>query len=82
MKLNYVSTFHFNNYIWFVYFLMQKTSVERVYKRVAVVEEFFDIIYDIHVNMEGKNGKHAGQKRTYRTVSASNRITLIYLFIY
>ena len=36
---------------------------------MAVVEEFFDIIYDLHVNMEGKNGKHAGQKRTYRTVS-------------
>jgi len=35
---------------------------------VAVVEEFFNIIYDIHVNLNGQNGKHAGQKRTYRMV--------------
>ncbi|CAG7730767.1 unnamed protein product [Allacma fusca] len=40
-----------------------------VYKRVAVVEHFFDIIYTVHVETEAKNGKHAGQKRTYRAVS-------------
>lgn len=46
-----------------------------VYKKVAVVEEFFDIIYREHVeymNQGGRptaNGKHAGQKRTYRAVS-------------
>lgn len=40
-----------------------------VYKRVAVVENFFDIIYSVHVDIEGRGSKHAGQKRTYRTVS-------------
>lgn len=40
-----------------------------IYKRVAVVEYFFDIIYTVHVETEAKNGKHAGQKRTYRAVS-------------
>jgi len=40
-----------------------------IYKRVAVVEQFFDIIYTVHVETEAKNGKHAGQKRTYRAVS-------------
>jgi hypothetical protein len=42
------------------------------YKKVAVVENFFDIIYSVHVDMEGRAGKHAGQKRTYRAVSISN----------
>nr|SVE91739.1 EOG090X05H5 [Daphnia sinensis] len=43
-----------------------------VYKKVAVVEDFFDIIYREHVefmsNSGGRppTGKHAGQKRTYR----------------
>lgn len=40
-----------------------------VYKRVAVVENFYDIIYNVHVEMDGRSGKHAGQKRTYRAVS-------------
>ncbi|XP_072426560.1 nucleolar protein 4-like isoform X3 [Chiloscyllium punctatum] len=43
-------------------------------KRVAVVEDFFDIIYSMHVEM-GVNGeksrKHAGQKRTYKAVTSS-----------
>ncbi|CAG0878637.1 unnamed protein product [Darwinula stevensoni] len=39
------------------------------YKKVAVVEEFFEIIYNIHVEIEGRHGKHAGQKRTYKAVS-------------
>ena len=45
-----------------------------VYKKVAVVEDFFDIIYREHVefmnNSGGRpsTGKHAGQKRTYRAV--------------
>lgn len=30
---------------------------------------FFQIIYAVHVEMEGKAGKHAGQKRTYRAVA-------------
>uniref|UniRef100_A0A4W3H4H2 Nucleolar protein 4 n=1 Tax=Callorhinchus milii TaxID=7868 RepID=A0A4W3H4H2_CALMI len=41
-------------------------------KRVAVVEDFFDIIYSMHVEI-GANGeksrKHAGQKRTYKAIS-------------
>lgn len=43
----------------------------RVYKKVAIVENFFDIIHAVHVDLEGRPGKHAGQKRTYRTVSCS-----------
>ncbi|KAK7503984.1 hypothetical protein BaRGS_00004716 [Batillaria attramentaria] len=42
------------------------TEDERAYKRVAIVEEFFHIIYNVHVEMDGRGGKHAGQKRTYR----------------
>jgi len=38
------------------------------YKKVAIVEDFFDIIYNVHVEMDGRGGKHAGQKRTYRAV--------------
>uniref|UniRef100_A0A2H1W4D1 SFRICE_033787 n=1 Tax=Spodoptera frugiperda TaxID=7108 RepID=A0A2H1W4D1_SPOFR len=41
---------------------------EPVYRKVAVVENFFDIIYTVHVELEGRPGKHAGQKRTYRTI--------------
>jgi len=44
------------------------------YKKVAVVEDFFDIIYNVHVEMDGRGGKHAGQKRTYRAVSISRRL--------
>ncbi|KAM6142709.1 nucleolar protein 4 isoform 4-T4 [Phoenicopterus ruber ruber] len=44
-------------------------------RRVAVVEDFFDIIYSMHVET-GPNGeqirKHAGQKRTYKAVSKQN----------
>ncbi|KAJ8710043.1 hypothetical protein PYW07_009409 [Mythimna separata] len=40
-----------------------------VYRKVAVVENFFDIIYTVHVELEGRPGKHAGQKRTYRTIT-------------
>ncbi|KAF6197647.1 hypothetical protein GE061_008613 [Apolygus lucorum] len=40
------------------------------YKRVAVVEEFYDIIYGVHVaDVGGKSGFHAGQKKTYRAVT-------------
>lgn len=41
-------------------------------KRVAVVEDFFDIIYAMHVEMSldpGKAPKHAGQKKTYKAIS-------------
>ncbi|XP_076329321.1 nucleolar protein 4-like isoform X2 [Tachypleus tridentatus] len=40
-----------------------------VYKKVAVVENFYNIIYEVHVDMETRGGKHAGQKRTYKTIS-------------
>ncbi|CAD7086257.1 unnamed protein product [Hermetia illucens] len=42
---------------------------ERVYRKVAVVEEFFEIIYNVHVERGGRNGRHAGQKRTYRIIT-------------
>lgn len=55
-------------------------KVHFVYKKVAMVEQFFDIIYSVHVEaagdtqIRGRAGKHCGQKRTYRAVScfASN----------
>ncbi|KAI8501627.1 TFIIH complex serine/threonine-protein kinase subunit kin28 [Branchiostoma belcheri] len=43
------------------------------FKRVAVVEDFFSIIYNMHVSApegDGRPPKHAGQKRTYRAVSS------------
>ena len=52
------------------------------YKRVAVVENFFDIIYNVHVEMDGRSGKHAGQKRTYRAVCPFLLLlTLTFFFI-
>lgn len=56
------------NKILFV-LLQNAPNQEPVYRKVAVVENFFDIIYTVHVELEGRPGKHAGQKRTYRTVS-------------
>ncbi|XP_078317120.1 nucleolar protein 4-like isoform X2 [Crassostrea virginica] len=44
-------------------------DTDKDYKKVAKVEEFFDIIYDVHVDMDGRGGKHAGQKRTYRAIA-------------
>uniref|UniRef100_A0A8C8I4G0 Nucleolar protein 4-like a n=2 Tax=Oncorhynchus tshawytscha TaxID=74940 RepID=A0A8C8I4G0_ONCTS len=41
-------------------------------KRVAVVEDFFDIIYAMHVEMGadlGRAPKHAGQKKTYKAIA-------------
>ena len=56
-------------------------KVQFVFKKVAVVEKFFDIIYSVHVESEsgeaphlrGRAGKHCGQKRTYRAVSINLR---------
>ncbi|CAH1772542.1 unnamed protein product, partial [Owenia fusiformis] len=59
-------------FLWHMFILLQAEDApdeDRVYKRVAVVEDFFDIIYSVHVEMEGRSGKHAGQKRTYKAVS-------------
>ena len=58
-------------------FLFQSIDgkVHFVYKKVAMVEQFFDIIYSVHVEaagdtqIRGRAGKHCGQKRTYRAVS-------------
>eukprot|EP00093_Oithona_nana_P009700 09700.XXX_147474_125173_1 [CDS] Oithona nana genome sequencing. len=50
-------------------------KVHFVYKKVAMVEQFFDIIYSVHVEaagdtqIRGRAGKHCGQKRTYRAVA-------------
>ncbi|TSW62382.1 Nucleolar protein 4-like [Bagarius yarrelli] len=44
-------------------------------KRVAVVEDFFDIIYAMHVEMgadPGRAPKHAGQKKTYKAPEAGS----------
>ncbi|XP_067933149.1 nucleolar protein 4-like [Watersipora subatra] len=49
----------------------KKTSGESMYRRVAVVEEFFDIIHSIHIGMGERNGTHAGQKRTYKAIMES-----------
>lgn len=38
------------------------------FKKVAVVELFFDIIYGVHIGNGEKNRRHSGQKRTYRMV--------------
>ena len=56
----------------FYYFQHDSTGEKqeiKEYKRVAIVDDFFDIIYGVHVEMDGRGGKHAGQKRTYRAVS-------------
>ena len=36
------------------------------FRKVAVVDEFYDIIKIAHID---EKGKHAGQKKTYRLVS-------------
>ncbi len=62
-------------------------KVQFVFKKVAVVEKFFDIIYSVHVESEsgeaphlrGRAGKHCGQKRTYRAVSHQQPAEIEYL---
>lgn len=49
-------------------FFFQEPGIQP-YRKVAVVEQFFDIIYNVHVGLGGRSSRHAGQKRTYRTVS-------------
>ncbi|XP_062707163.1 nucleolar protein 4 isoform X3 [Aedes albopictus] len=39
------------------------------FKKVAVVENFFNIIYGVHVSLGSRSSRHAGQKRTYRTIT-------------
>uniref|UniRef100_A0A3B4HCQ1 Nucleolar protein 4 like n=1 Tax=Pundamilia nyererei TaxID=303518 RepID=A0A3B4HCQ1_9CICH len=48
------------------------SAVDSFLKRVAVVEDFFDIIYAMHVEISGDPGKapkHAGQKKTYKAIA-------------
>uniref|UniRef100_A0A665VP00 Nucleolar protein 4-like b n=1 Tax=Echeneis naucrates TaxID=173247 RepID=A0A665VP00_ECHNA len=48
------------------------SGVDSSLKRVAVVEDFFDIIYAMHVEIStdpGKVPKHAGQKKTYKAIA-------------
>ncbi|KAL0277311.1 UNVERIFIED_CONTAM: hypothetical protein PYX00_004647 [Menopon gallinae] len=47
----------------------EESDIGSEYKKVAIVENFFDIIFGVHVEIDGRNGKHAGQKRTYRTIT-------------
>lgn len=64
-------------YVIMVVYLTQTdpncNDTDKDYKKVAKVEEFFDIIYSVHVDMDGRGGKHAGQKRTYRAVSCCGK---------
>lgn len=53
----------------------QQQQQHFVYKKVAVVDEFFDIIYRVHCSGGGVSARHSGQKRTHRMVSTY----LIYL---
>lgn len=39
------------------------------YRRVAVADDFFDIISSVHIN---ERGVHVGQKKTYKAVSLSS----------
>lgn len=41
------------------------------YRRVAVADDFFDIISSVHIN---DRGIHVGQKKTYRAVSILNQL--------
>uniref|UniRef100_A0A3P8U5W2 Nucleolar protein 4-like b n=1 Tax=Amphiprion percula TaxID=161767 RepID=A0A3P8U5W2_AMPPE len=48
------------------------SGVDSSLKRVAVVEDFFHIIYSMHVEISsdpGKAPKHAGQKKTYKAIA-------------
>lgn len=51
------------------------------FRRVAVVERFFDIIYNVHVGLGGRSGRHAGQKRTYRMVSRFVKYPINFIYI-
>lgn len=46
-----------------------RESRHQGYKKVAVVDEFFDIIYRVHCSAGDISAKHSGQKRTHRMVS-------------
>lgn len=43
------------------------------YRRVAVADDFFDIISSVHIN---ERGVHVGQKKTYKAVSLASGLAL------
>lgn len=49
--------------------LARQDASNNSFKRVAVVEYFFNIIYKVHCSVGEGEGRHVGQKRTYRKVS-------------
>ena len=70
-------------------FQNKEGELQMVYKRVAVVEKFFSIIYSVHVessgetpHLRGRAGKHCGQERTYRAVSHNVRAARVSATIY
>jgi hypothetical protein len=50
------------------------------YKKVAVVDEFFDIIYRVHCSGGGVSARHSGQKRTHRMVSTYQYNIILYSY--
>lgn len=65
---NFLWQFDLSDLFFMNFFLPQEIGIQP-YRKVAVVEQFFDIIYNVHVGLGGRSGRHAGQKRTYRTVN-------------
>lgn len=62
--------FSYSFIIIFMIFFQDPNNSIVTYKRVAVVEYFFNIIYKVHCCVdEGEQQRHVGQKRTYRRVS-------------
>lgn len=61
-----------NVFMWIIngalIFLNTSQGETAKYKKVAIVENFFDIIYNVHVNEGARGIQHAGQKRTHRSV--------------
>ena len=62
-------------------FSRQDTS-NNSFKRVAVVEYFFNIIYKVHCSVGEGEGRHVGQKRTYRKVSEKQFEINFYYFLW
>lgn len=72
LSLSSVHTVYMQLTHFFLYLKFFQEPGIQPYRKVAVVEQFFDIIYNVHVGLGGRSSsRHAGQKRTYRTVSFS-----------
>ena len=52
------------------------------FKRVAIVEYFFNIIYKVHCSVGEGEGRHVGQKRTYRKVGEKQFEINFYYFLW